>query len=152
MIFRLCRCVPHYGLVPSRWGDCGYGVCVSRIKTKARGGGKALVWSPQALYFRASGSGVAMPWPSSRFHSDARMDTGASLLDRTGSVVLEGVACPMGCPRGDEAVLTGHDRLHGLPGRFTVVRCNTCKLKRTTHRPDAAEKNGRASGRERERQ
>src|SRR3546814_5995859 len=79
-----------------------------------------------------------MPRPSSRFHSDSRMDTGASLLDRTGSVVLEGVACPMGCPRGDEAVLTGHDRLHGLPGRFTVVRCNTCKLMRTTPRPDAA--------------
>src|SRR3546814_1910554 len=79
-----------------------------------------------------------MPRPSSRFHSDSRMDTGASLLDRTGSVVLEGVACPMGCPRGDEAVLTGHDRLHGLPGRFTVVRCNTCKLTRTTPRPDAA--------------
>lgn len=51
------------------------------------------------------------------------------------SVILEDVACPLGCPSGDVPVLTGRDRLHNLPGEFTVVRCTTCGLMRTTPRP-----------------
>lgn len=51
------------------------------------------------------------------------------------SVELEDKPCPLGCPRGDEAVLCGGDELHGLPGRFTVVRCRTCGLMRTNPRP-----------------
>jgi len=33
-------------------------------------------------------------------------------------------------------MLTGHDRLHGLPGDFSVVQCVTCGLMRTDPRPD----------------
>ncbi len=48
---------------------------------------------------------------------------------------LESAPCPLGCPPGDEAVLTGEDRLHRLPGEFPVVRCRTCGLLRTDPRP-----------------
>ncbi|MEE4607805.1 MAG: class I SAM-dependent methyltransferase [Desulfobacteraceae bacterium] len=50
-------------------------------------------------------------------------------------LVLEDVACPLGCPRADDAILAVGDRLHGLPGRFQVVRCRTCGLMRTNPRP-----------------
>ena len=50
-------------------------------------------------------------------------------------VVLEDADCPLGCPRSDETVLAGRDRLHGLPGRFQVVRCRSCGLMRTNPRP-----------------
>lgn len=50
-------------------------------------------------------------------------------------VELEESDCPNGCARDDEAVLAGRDRLHDLPGRFTVVRCKTCGLMRTNPRP-----------------
>lgn len=53
-------------------------------------------------------------------------------------VGLEHAPCPCGCPPGDDTVLAGQDRLNGLPGRFTVVRCSTCGLKRTDPRPDPA--------------
>jgi 2-polyprenyl-3-methyl-5-hydroxy-6-metoxy-1,4-benzoquinol methylase len=53
-------------------------------------------------------------------------------------VVLEDVDCPLGCPRADETVLTGRDRLHNLPGEFSVVKCCTCGLLRTNPRPTAA--------------
>lgn len=66
------------------------------------------------------------------------MAISAPLPDLPDAVVLEDVACPMGCPRSDEPVLSGHDRLHGLPGDFSIVRCKTCGLMRTTPRPDAA--------------
>lgn len=52
-------------------------------------------------------------------------------------VVLEDVPCPLGCNRGDDLVLTGHDRLHNLPGEFNVVRCRGCGLLRTNPRPSA---------------
>lgn len=52
-------------------------------------------------------------------------------------VLLEVVDCPLGCPRSDEIVLTGHDWLHGLPGEFTVLKCCTCGLMRTNPRPTA---------------
>lgn len=50
-------------------------------------------------------------------------------------VSLELAACPLGCPPGEDAVLTGRDRLQGLPGEFTVVRCRSCELLRTNPRP-----------------
>ena len=51
------------------------------------------------------------------------------------SIVLETAAC---CLCGSDAatpILTGTDRLHGLPGRFSVVRCQRCQLMRTNPRP-----------------
>ena len=53
----------------------------------------------------------------------------------SGEVTLEHAPCPLGCPPGDRVVLRGWDRLHGLPGEFTVVRCGTCGLMRTDPRP-----------------
>jgi len=50
-------------------------------------------------------------------------------------VALESVGCLLGCPRDDEVVLTGRDRLHGLPGEFQVLRCRSCGLLRTDPRP-----------------
>lgn len=50
-------------------------------------------------------------------------------------VELEDKPCPLGCPAGDDEVLTGHDRLHELPGTFTVVKCRACELMRTNPRP-----------------
>ncbi len=51
---------------------------------------------------------------------------------------MEDRSCPMGCAPNDEIVMTSFDRLNGLPGRFTMVRCKTCGLMRTNPRPDAA--------------
>ncbi len=50
-------------------------------------------------------------------------------------VALEDRPCPNGCTPSDEAVIEGEDRLHGLRGRFTVVRCRRCGLMRTNPRP-----------------
>lgn len=50
-------------------------------------------------------------------------------------VEVEDVPCPMGCGTDDAVVLRGRDRLHGLPGEFTLVRCRSCGLLRTTPRP-----------------
>jgi 2-polyprenyl-3-methyl-5-hydroxy-6-metoxy-1,4-benzoquinol methylase len=47
---------------------------------------------------------------------------------------LEDRPCPMGCSRNDKPVLVGRDRLHDLPGVFSVVRCGTCGLMRTNPR------------------
>lgn len=52
-------------------------------------------------------------------------------------VRLDVAACPLGCVHDDELVLTARDRLHGLPGRFRVVRCRRCGLMRTDPRPTA---------------
>lgn len=51
------------------------------------------------------------------------------------NVVLEDQPCPLGCPRSDESVVVGGDRICHVPGRFTVVRCRTCSLMRTNPRP-----------------
>lgn len=48
---------------------------------------------------------------------------------------LEPAPCPAGCPPGESFVLVGRDRLHDLPGEFTVVRCDSCGLMRTDPRP-----------------
>lgn len=52
-------------------------------------------------------------------------------------VELETSPCPNGCATADEPVLEGQDRLHGLRGRFRVVRCRHCGLMRTDPRPTA---------------
>ncbi len=64
-------------------------------------------------------------------------DEGRSIthLENAGVVALEDVDCPLGCPRKDLSVLTGRDRLHGLPGEYNVVKCCTCGLLRTNPRP-----------------
>lgn len=51
------------------------------------------------------------------------------------NVTLEECCCPLGCAPSDERVLIGRDRLHGLPGEFTLVRCRGCGLMRTNPRP-----------------
>lgn len=43
--------------------------------------------------------------------------------------------CPFGCPSDDELLFAGHDRLHGVPGEFPVVRCRNCGLIGTDPRP-----------------
>lgn len=43
----------------------------------------------------------------------------------------------MGCKSRDELVLQGRDRLHDLPGTYSVVRCSACGLLRTDPRPTA---------------
>lgn len=55
--------------------------------------------------------------------------------DCPNDVVLEDRPCPNGCCGMDEFVLEGVDRLHGVPGRFSVVRCMSCGLMRTNPRP-----------------
>lgn len=54
------------------------------------------------------------------------------------SVDTETVNCPLGCPPDDEFVLSGRDRLHGVPGEFSVIRCRRCGLLRTSPRPTPA--------------
>lgn len=51
---------------------------------------------------------------------------------------LERSSCALGCPPGEVEAVVGLDRLHGLPGRFVVVRCSTCGALRTNPRPDPA--------------
>jgi|EndMetStandDraft_4_1072995.scaffolds.fasta_scaffold169651_1 SAM-dependent methyltransferase len=58
--------------------------------------------------------------------TDTSYPPGLELEDRT---------CPTGCMPSDEKVLEGRDRLHGVPGRFTLVRCRACGLMRTNPRP-----------------
>lgn len=50
-------------------------------------------------------------------------------------VILEDVACPLGCKAGDKFQFTGKDILHNLPGKFTIVKCSGCGLLRTNPRP-----------------
>lgn len=54
------------------------------------------------------------------------------------SVERESMPCPL-CGKqtaaDDEPFLRGQDRLHDLPGEFTVVRCRRCRLLRTDPRP-----------------
>jgi SAM-dependent methyltransferase len=57
--------------------------------------------------------------------------------DERPPVALESAPCPLGCPAGDDAVLTGRDRIAGLPGEYRVVRCRACGLLRTSPRPTA---------------
>lgn len=51
------------------------------------------------------------------------------------NISMEDVPCPNGCPTKDEELFVANDRLHNLPGKFSVVRCLTCGLIRTNPRP-----------------
>jgi 2-polyprenyl-3-methyl-5-hydroxy-6-metoxy-1,4-benzoquinol methylase len=51
------------------------------------------------------------------------------------NVALEDVSCPMGCAREDEIVVASRDRISGIGGSFSVVRCRSCGLSRTNPRP-----------------
>lgn len=59
-------------------------------------------------------------------------------MNTLNNLMLEHVPCPLGCGERDEFVLTGRDLLHDLPGEYTVVKCRTCGLMRTTPRPTPA--------------
>lgn len=48
---------------------------------------------------------------------------------------MESVPCPNGCYFEDVELFTARDRLHNLPGEFSIVRCNKCGLIRTNPRP-----------------
>ena len=63
------------------------------------------------------------------------MKTNAAVAGYPQGVHLEDLPCPLGCARRDSLVLEGHDRLHGIPGRFRIVRCAGCGLMRTNPRP-----------------
>jgi len=54
---------------------------------------------------------------------------------RSSTSELEFAPCALGCAAGDEEILVGRDRLHGLPGEFHVVKCRSCGLMRTNPRP-----------------
>jgi 2-polyprenyl-3-methyl-5-hydroxy-6-metoxy-1,4-benzoquinol methylase len=43
----------------------------------------------------------------------------------------------MGCDKKDTLILRDHDRLHSIPGQFSVYRCDNCGLERTSPRPTA---------------
>ena len=69
-------------------------------------------------------------------------------------VEVEDRPCPLGCAQDDELVLMAEDRLHGLPGRYPVVKCRSCgQIPRTVARspvrskyaPASATKSGVAS-------
>jgi 2-polyprenyl-3-methyl-5-hydroxy-6-metoxy-1,4-benzoquinol methylase len=50
-------------------------------------------------------------------------------------IELENHPCPNDCDEGDEFVLEGRDRLHGIAGAYKVMRCIKCGLMRTNPRP-----------------
>ncbi len=66
---------------------------------------------------------------------EAPMNNGMPDIALENNIALENRGCPIGCDGGDDIVLSGHDRLHGLPGEFTLVRCRRCGLMRTNPRP-----------------
>lgn len=51
------------------------------------------------------------------------------------NIELEDKNCPLGCKRNDIHILEGNDRLHNIPGTFSVVKCLECGLMRTNSRP-----------------
>ncbi|MFI8983284.1 class I SAM-dependent methyltransferase [Ectopseudomonas khazarica] len=53
-------------------------------------------------------------------------------------VVLEEVGCPNGCQPQDHVLLIGRDRIHNIPGKFSICRCAECGLQRTNPRPTAS--------------
>ena len=50
-------------------------------------------------------------------------------------VRIEDVSCPLCHLKNDKIILTGHDRIHNLVGKFTIVKCRSCGLMRTNPRP-----------------
>jgi SAM-dependent methyltransferase len=55
---------------------------------------------------------------------------------------MEEAPCPLGCAAGDRLVIEAGDRLHGFPGRWRVVECKSCGLRRTNPRPTLDEIGG----------
>jgi SAM-dependent methyltransferase len=51
------------------------------------------------------------------------------------NVVMENASCPLGCPSNDTPIQKSRDRISGVPGIFSMVRCNKCGLLRTDPRP-----------------
>ncbi len=51
------------------------------------------------------------------------------------SLPVEHTTCPLCHNAPAELLLTGFDRLHGLPGTFGIVQCSRCQLMRTDPRP-----------------
>jgi SAM-dependent methyltransferase len=49
--------------------------------------------------------------------------------------MLEDSPCPLHLGEMDDIVVIARDRLQGLPGEFTIVRCQKCGLMRTSPRP-----------------
>lgn len=52
-------------------------------------------------------------------------------------VDLEDAPCPLQCIPNDKILFYASDRLHNLPGKFSVVQCKNCGLVRTNPRPTA---------------
>ncbi len=50
-------------------------------------------------------------------------------------IEMEDKPCPMECEADDYPLFKGRDRLHGLPGEYTIVKCRSCGLMRTNPRP-----------------
>ncbi len=50
-------------------------------------------------------------------------------------IVLEDLPCPLCKQSEDRLLFTAKDRLHNLPGIFSVVQCSSCGLIRTNPRP-----------------
>ena len=67
--------------------------------------------------------------------SSTRLSFNSDVSKIPNEVCLETVQCPMGCKISDKLLFSGKDRIHGLPGQFNVVQCNTCGLIRTNPRP-----------------
>ncbi len=51
---------------------------------------------------------------------------------------MEFSRCPLGCPDGDDFVMSGKDILNHMPGNFKIVKCRTCGLQRTNPRPSSS--------------
>lgn len=49
---------------------------------------------------------------------------------------LERISCPLCAGESEEFLFEGWDRIHGVPGRFRVVRCLDCTLVYINPRPD----------------
>ena len=57
----------------------------------------------------------------------------------THAIALEHAPCCFcGTTAAAPVLVAGEDRLHGLPGRFSIVKCATCGLMRTDPRPTRA--------------
>ncbi len=53
-------------------------------------------------------------------------------------IQLEHQNCPLGCKENDKLLFQSTDLMHGLPGVFNLVCCQSCGLIRTNPRPTAA--------------
>jgi SAM-dependent methyltransferase len=68
----------------------------------------------------------------------AMPDSPAEIIPPGASWEFEEVACDFCGDSRADVLITGRDRLHGLPGTFRVVSCRACGLARTSPRPTLA--------------